>query len=321
MLDSFDLIKIQNLLNIKTQELRVELLKEYKKIGEDLTEHITESFISKVKSIKDIEQSKKIYSIQDHKNKKYIRNKDCWAYDIDLTAISPWNSTGHNTRAGTAITKHHIIYATHYPINIGSTVTFVNKHNEVIEKTLINSSRVFGTDITIGLLDSKLPDSIKPVKLLPRFWKDYVATEYNHIVDINNGILIKKFPVLCLDQEEKALIHELQAIVGNKEVSCRKSTGILEKFGEWIVPGDSGNPCLTVIDNELVLLCTWFSGGGGSGPFVSGDVYLTKEMALKNVLQEIQNKTYDVLFPPNNPPMKETLLEFIDLWRFRKVSP
>ena len=76
----------------------------------------------------------------------YVRNPNCWAYDIDLTCCSPWNMhptlrlpngslTGSsNHRAVTLISPRHVLAVRHadfYP-PVGSLVRFVTKNNVII---------------------------------------------------------------------------------------------------------------------------------------------------------------------------------------------
>lgn len=319
-LDAFDLMRIQNLLTMKAKEMREELIREVERVGCDLVEHINENFASRIAGVADVEESKRIFRVQDHRGKRYERNPACWAWGLDLTCISPWNSLGGGLRAGTAITKNHVVFATHYPISVGSTMRFVTMDNKVVERRLSRTSQVFNTDITLALLDEPLPDSISPALLLPRLWHERVATQYNQLIETNTGILVKRFPALCLDQEEKAIINAVSSIVGNKEISCCPAEGDLGRFSERIVVGDSGNPCLTIIDDKPVLLATWNTGGWGCGPFLSGDTWIQKEMALKSTLKEIQSKLYGELLPEGREnAMRESDLKFADLWRFRKV--
>lgn len=321
-LDTFDLMRIQSLLNMKVAEIKDEIIREANRIGCDLVEHINANFNTRTAGVNNVEDSKKIFKTQDHVGKKYERNTSCWAYGLDLTCVSPWNSFDGHLRAGTAITRHHVVFATHYPISVGSTMRFVTMKNEVVERKLSRTSQVFKTDITLALLDEPLPDSITPALMLPRFWLEYVATEYNQLIEMNTGILIKKFPTLCLDQEEKAVINAVHSIVGNKEVGCCKAEGDLGRFSEHIIIGDSGNPCFTIVDEKLVLLTTWNTGGWGGGPFLSGDTFIQKEMTLKSTLKEIQSKLHGELFPENREKgLEESKLNLVDLWRFRRVYP
>ncbi len=43
---------------------------------------------------------KAIYTVQDHSTPSYLRNTGCWAYDVDLTSISVWNSDGGVQKGG-----------------------------------------------------------------------------------------------------------------------------------------------------------------------------------------------------------------------------
>jgi hypothetical protein len=203
------------------------------------------------------------------------------------------------------------------PVN--TVIRFIDNNNEIIERKISKTKQIFNTDITIALLDERLPDSITPASLLPRNWNDYLATTYNNFADINTGVLLKPVPVICLDYEEKVNINLLTGIVGNKSVTCSKANGILESFSEQIIAGDSGNPCFTIIDNKLVLLTTWNFGGYGSGPFLSGDTFLNSEMQVKNNLQEIQNQIHRELMPSSITSMTDIIPQIVDLWRFRKV--
>lgn len=198
-----------------------------------------------------------IFSIQDHATATYSRNPANWASaaGIDLTCISPWNSSGGNKRAGVAITPRHIIFAKHYQIGIGATVRFVAGNNIVIDRTLVDKMDIAGTDLTVGLLDSDLPASITPCKFLPVDWEDYFLTGLEHI------------PALCLDQEEKALVADCGD--AGSMLAMRVPTDAARlSFYEAKIVGDSGNPAFLVLGGELILVTTWWYGGAGAGPFI-----------------------------------------------------
>lgn len=204
-----------------------------------------------------------IYSVQNHGTATYTRNTACWTNvgtDIDLTCISPWNSYGANTRAGTLVTPRHIIFASHYPIAPGSTIRFVTNSNTVVTRTVTHTKLLatygYHPDIGVGLLDSDVPGTITHCKILPQDYTTYFPTS------------ILRMPALGLDQEEKALVKD----------GHQTSTGIYAMFSfvapaiaqrlllyETTIVGDSGNPCFFIINGELVLTTVWLFGGGGGG--------------------------------------------------------
>lgn len=197
-----------------------------------------------------------IFTTQDHDSPSYTRNASCWAHGLTgMTGISPWNSTGANKRAGTAITPRHIVFAKHYQIGTGATVRFVAADNTVVTRTMTAKESITGTDLTIGLLDSDLPASIEPVKMLPASYEDRLPTGLAYV------------PTLCLDQEEKALVTD-GGSTGEMTVFSVPTDADRLTFYEPKISGDSGNPAFLVIGGELALISTWWYGGAGSGPFV-----------------------------------------------------
>lgn len=206
--------------------------------------------------------AKSIFTTQNHGSSIYVRNSGCWAYDLDLTSISPWNSTGANTRAGTLISPRHIIFAAHYQINNGSIIRFVTTDNTVVERTMINKvslSQTLYPDITIGVLDSDVPNTIGYVKVLPSNWSSYLP----------NVGAIYRIPALALDYEEKALVTELGVVNGGTLIFYTPINAQRLSFFETIIVGDSGNPVFLIINGQLVLLTVWTWGGSGGGTFVT----------------------------------------------------
>jgi hypothetical protein len=206
--------------------------------------------------------SKNIFTTQNHTISSYIRNINCWAYDLDLTCISPWNSStgwpGGNTGAGTLITPRHIIFAAHFELPIGCNIRFITNNNNIIQRRIIAkkthpSYSPYYPDLTIGILDSDVSSDIKFCKVLPNDWNSYLPTNIDEI------------PLLVLDQEEKALIAD-GWIINNNLIQLKKPSNTKRlEFYEDLIVGDSGNPCFIVINNELVILTVWTFGGAGAG--------------------------------------------------------
>ncbi|MGF1484410.1 MAG: hypothetical protein ACFBZ8_08595, partial [Opitutales bacterium] len=165
-----------------------------------LAEHIIQQVNSRLSAAAPPEQSKPVftsYTDADHAAVPlvYTRNPDCWAADLDLTGISPWNSHVGGVpyrRGGTLISPRHIIFANHFPIANDTQLAFVTANNQTIFRTLTASRQVLDTDIQIGLLDSDVPSSITYYKVLP---PDF-AQKLWAFTDI---------PIIGFDQEEKAL--------------------------------------------------------------------------------------------------------------------
>ena len=63
-----------------------------------------------------------IFTTQDHANGIYVRNPNCWAADLDLTGVSPWNSRSGALRAGVAISPRDVLTSEHYPLQVGDTI-------------------------------------------------------------------------------------------------------------------------------------------------------------------------------------------------------
>lgn len=204
--------------------------------------------------------AKSVYTTQNHSTSTYVRNIGCWASDLDLTSISPWNSTENNTRAGTLISRRHILFAAHYQINNGATIRFVDNNNNVITRTMINklthpSYTPYYPDITIGVLDSDVPNSISFAKILPTNWANYLP----------NLSVPYRVPALVLDQEEKALISELSILNTTAGFNSPDTNSARYAFFENLIGGDSGNPAFLIINGELVIITVWTYGSAGVG--------------------------------------------------------
>jgi len=204
----------------------------------------------------------KVFTSQDHKSSAYVRNPDLWCRDLDITCVSPWNSSGDHKKAGTLVTPRHIIGAAHYEYSVGAVVRFVEKNGAVHDRTVIGKARhpdykPYYPDLTIYTLDSDLPSTIKPCSVMPSNYKSY----------LDNTSKIK-IPCLGLDQEEKALIIDWSA--GGRMRTPTDSKRRI--FHENKIGGDSGNPAFLVFDGELVLVTVWTYGGAGGGTPVADHI-------------------------------------------------
>jgi hypothetical protein len=121
-------------------------------------------------------------------------------------------------------------------------------------------------DLTIGLLDSDVPNTIGFCRVLPDNWFNYVNP--------NNLSGIDKIPVMITDQEEKALVAELygsgsstdDSNVSTHSISDSTPNAKRKLFAEVPIVGDSGDPIIMFVNQTPVILsCLTGAGGLGGG--------------------------------------------------------
>lgn len=238
-----------------------------------------------------------IYTSQDHVTPAYVRNTNFFLQSTHaeaLTCASPWNSTGGNKRAGTAITPRHAVCANHYPIPVGAKLRFIASDNTVVERTVVQASNIIfsnplypprehSNDVWLMLLDSDLPTSIKPCKLFPYDYEAYLPD--GATTEGGNSI-----PLLALDYSENGLVLDYLGKNGPLIPPTPFALYIQPQlpdrlaFYEQVVVGDSGNPIFAAIGSELWLMST-FTGATG-GPSYGG---LTSELnAMITTLDTLQ---------------------------------
>ena len=198
----------------------------------------------------------------------YVRSTTCWAKNIDLSPLSPWNSNGGTQKAGTLISPKHILFANHFIIPNTTTLIFVDMNNNSYTRTLSNSLQVGSTDIQIGLLDSDLPSNVSFCKVASVDLSDLARFDF-----YNPSPTWNKIPVFYTDQQEKALIAlgygqpsapQSYFIEPPNYLSTSQENIQRANFYELPIGGDSGSPICFVYNNKLILLFTFTSSWGGS---------------------------------------------------------
>ena len=190
-----------------------------------------------------------------------VRNEDCWAYGIDISGASPWNSSEWGLKAGTAISRRHVIFAHHYQISPGNTIKFIGTDNSTNMVTIVANKSLAGTDITIGLLSAELPDSVTPSPILP--------TDYDLFIGD-----ARRLPMLFVDNEENARITDSNALSykGKNSDGLIPVNGDRQLYFDEVISGDSGGPKYFVCGDSAILACALYTYGtdaSGSGPFTT----------------------------------------------------
>lgn len=190
----------------------------------------------------------------------FVHNPKFWAKGVDFSCASPWNSMSGTLRAGTLISKRHIIFADHFPLADGTRIVFVGEDGGVCPCYVEKTKRVEQTDMRIGLLNAEVTPNIRPAKILPEDFGKYLG----------EGVGL---PVATFNQKEKLFLTEAVRIHSPTNGYPRR--GIFSnvskdehraKFREPLVKGDSGNPAFFLLGDQAVLACCLTSGRTGAGP-------------------------------------------------------
>jgi hypothetical protein len=211
---------------------------------------------------------KAVFSAQDHVATNYVRNPDSWVADINLTCISPWNSTGGRQRAGTLIGADCILFADHFPIAPGATVRFVTASNTVVSRTMISSRKSF-SDFRIGRLSaSVLPDGIVPALLCPENQADFIPYRGSY-----SGTLLQ----FWIDQYEAA--YAGYHVSDDGIFPLTTEPGVF--YAKGPIVGDSGSPILRIAaaTNRVILVGTMVTSLGGYCPVFMGNAQIRADAA------------------------------------------
>ena len=202
----------------------------------------------------------------------WTRNTNCIlsnANGYDTTGISvgivPYGGIG-----GTLISNRHVLLAGHTAAGTtpGSTIYFVNNSNTAFPYTIASvqpvgpSSGIGYTDIAIGYLNTTVDASLKYYKVFPSTFLNYLqlGATYSTFQYLNPYL-----PLFYMDQEKKFLCGDCDGLnlldATSPLLSLVFSTDA-ERFNnsELAVGGDSGNIIFAAVNNEIVLLGSWYTG-------------------------------------------------------------
>jgi len=238
----------------------------------DLFDHMSEQVDDRIEGVTVSNATKAIFSTRGNLASPWVRSSTAWTNNgspIDWTGMSPWNSRGGYTRAGTLITPRHIALAHHYPLSAGDTVLFVDSDNNTETRTVSSVQRVLTTDIQIAKLSSDLPSSFTHYPILDNeTFEKYLSDGYN----MNDSTL----PSVMFDQQDHAIVKDTRKsrLISGSFLGHSPSTEATRAtFNETLIGGDSGNPGFVLIGGKPVLVLTHhYSSGGPSYPFYKDDI-------------------------------------------------
>ena len=187
--------------------------------------------------------------------KPFPANDKFWLKDVDFSCASPWTDESGSVRAGTLISRRHVIFAKHFALWKGVRILFVDGAGEVCPCRIEATKPLEKCDIMIGLLDYEVTPNIHPAKVLPEDYEKWIG----------DG---KGLPIVTFNQREQVLLSRLNIISSNDVSNVFETDARRMMFGGKMVTGDSGNPAFLLIGNEAILLYCLYSGGAGNGPSI-----------------------------------------------------
>ena len=187
--------------------------------------------------------------------KPFPANEKFWLNDVDFSCASPWNDSCGILRAGTLISRRHVIFAKHFPLWKDVRILFVDREGEVCPCRIEATKELEKCDIAIGLLDYEVTPNIHPAKILPEDYEKYIG----------DG---KGLPVVTFNQKEQAFLSELKSVTTKSVSGVASTNSSWRALGGKIIVGDSGDPAFLLIGSEPILLYCLHTGGVGHGPAI-----------------------------------------------------
>ena len=189
---------------------------------------------------------------------------NCWLKGVHGLSATPIGMVTNNLGGQglmTMISPRHYLCATHMHPE-GHRAAFLGTNNVIYWRTTIqridlpgSPAKAIGSDISVGLLNEDLPPSVGFLPVLPTNFPDYLPTKPGSVVQgiaLNQDLRIFSQPMTFAF---KAFVAWNSAIT--------VPAGMSKDWNVTIRGGDSSDPDLLLIHNQLVLVSHHFYVGGG----------------------------------------------------------
>ncbi len=238
-----------------------------------LAQVITDEMNSRIQGLSPSATTENIYSSLDDVNHSYIRNTSVFTGSVDLTSIPVYSSSSHTSFNGVLVAPDILIQANH--AHSSGTMYFVANDNTTISRTVVGGTRIGDTDIWVSRLNSPLPSSITPAKVLKNGSLGIFALgTYQSLVSegdkiTSNAISKGTLPAVFSNQFRSLKIGSVNALynlftivyVPGGDQTHQLPTSSL-RYLPWYsepISGDSGSPGFMIVNGQLVALGTWYT--------------------------------------------------------------
>ena len=226
-----------------------------------------------------------VFSQLDHAGGNYTRNAQAWTAPVDWSGVAVWNQGVNNQRrAGTLISRRHIVCANHYSIPLNRTVRFVTPGNEVITRTTVAQESVDPPNMCVISLNADVPESIAVYPVPP-------ANLLEYLPPFNASD--RRAPVINHGQFSTARLAEWH--FGSSVNFREPEDAVRAAYWDWPIYLDSGQPCFMVLPgNAPVLLGLIFHFGSAGSIASNADVYTAIQAAMDALAPGYTLQTVDL---------------------------
>jgi len=194
-----------------------------------------------------------------------VWSTDCWLKGVtglSATCIGFSNQWLHcamfnGQGLATMVSPRHYLCATHMHPEGWGMIAFLDTNNVVIwRRTLqrVNLTNTPAPDTSIGILDADLPPSVGFLPVLPTNYSSYLPADATAVVQ---GI--------GMNQQLQLFSQPLTFWPANVAWDHTRTTpfGLTLDWNRALTGGDSSNPVMVLVDNQLVLVShNYFFNGG-----------------------------------------------------------
>ncbi len=223
----------------------------------DLAFHVNNQIDNRIK-LSDSSTGLNIYSVRSTEaGSNWTRNSNSWTQKLsplDFTGVSGSNNDlAHHANnpywgGATLITPRHFVTANHFRFENGSTVNFYDKEGRVVSRKMTNSYTVPNTDITVGLLESDVDNSIT-------YYPVMKISTLESMLSRPDGYFYNDLPIVVFNQNAQAIIRSLIKKDTPKSFNhANYGDSIRSSFTKDLIEGDSGQPGFIIINDKPILL-------------------------------------------------------------------
>ncbi|HXI71318.1 MAG TPA: hypothetical protein VNN22_13260 [Verrucomicrobiae bacterium] len=182
-------------------------------------------------------------------------SRACWLHDVQGLSATPIGLSNSASGQGlpTMVSPRHYVCATHMHPE-GYLKAFLDTNNVVYWRKSLQRVDV-GGDTSVGILDADLPPSVGFLPVLPANFTNYLPTTFSNIVQ---GIGMNQDMYLF----SQPMTFGSPAFV-NWDSSKTAPFGLATNWNATLRGGDSSNPDMLLVSNQLVLVSHNFVVQGG----------------------------------------------------------